>query len=151
MKKILTPVITGFLMLLVGVGIGSSGSTVEIVPGETVTATATATATATETVQTEVTVTETVEASGVPQVCLDALDDAAEMMGYTLDFTTIFEEHIDSDKNILMDALILMDVAEMERYTRILGGHTDRIVSIGENIEASTMVANVQACRALAN
>lgn len=145
-KRTWVPIaITGVIGLVAGIAVASGNTTAESAPAPTATATTTATAAP----EPAPTVTVTAEAvATTPQACIDALDDAAELMYISADLTDIFREHVLTDSD-LIDAILYSDIAGLEAYTATVEGHTDQIVALNDQINQSTFVENATICRSL--
>lgn len=143
-KKAWKPIaITGVIGLVAGIAVASGNTTAESAPAPTTTATTTVTAAP----EPAPTVTVTAEAvATTPQACIDALDDAAELMYISADLTDIFREHVLTDAD-LIDAILYSDIAGLEAYTATVEGHTDQIVALNDQINQSTFAENATTCR----
>jgi outer membrane murein-binding lipoprotein Lpp len=93
----------------------------------------------------EVEVERIVEVEVIPQACLDALDDARELMDINSEFAFAVSVYPD----IVMDAAMSgmgMDVAGIEEVTAQMQEVTAKVEALSERIQANTFNINAGLC-----
>lgn len=130
------PVITGTVALIAGGAIASFGaSETRVVEVE-----------AEPEIVTEVeTVTETVEVPYTPQSCLDALEDAEELIFLNGDLLEVIGDFADMTPAAL-EAAWLWDEAGIDAYAVELDLLADRIEVVNAVIDGTSYVENREAC-----